>query len=186
MEGGPVAPANSSWEAAEQASVNNDILESRLVGIEFILIGWRSNPNSSLPDIYLSPDKKRERNDFQKWLNHDLKRLFQELKAQAARDKIERRVQFTVGEQDISAHRLDRMGSTGSLALYEADYIRSGSSLTLDYAQMHNVPQDADFDRVPGILESEQVYFGDTRQKIAVSLNQMAISLMQNGGLKLL
>lgn len=178
MEGSPIAPTEKQWAAAEEALDSNDPLQDKLVGIQVGLVGWRANPNSQVPDSRLTTDQLRERYEFQSWLFAELREFFQEM------NQAGRRCEFTVGDTPPPAHALRPLGDRR--ALFKSGLLPAGRTYTLDYAETHTVPQDAHFDQAPGLMDSRQVYLGDTRQGVAISINQISISLMKNSELRLL
>lgn len=171
-------PEGPHWERADEALDEDDPLSYRLAGIVIGLTQWRRAEVNSIPDQMLEPEKRQDRNDVQIWLSAEIRDFFAEL------NKTKRLCEFTVGQTEVLAHRLRRLGD--EYALFEAAKLMPGTKFFLDYTHEHTIPQEATFDQTPGLMSGQQIYLGDTRREMAVSLTQLATALRDEAQLTIL
>jgi hypothetical protein len=150
----------------------------RLIGMKGALLGWKK----TLPEGQLHPEQAVEREKFfQRW-SQDAANFFFDLQ-----NSHEHWVCFfEIGSEETNAHCLQPLG--GGYALYEDVQLFPGHTYHINYADYHNVPQNAgSYDLPLGYFSSSrQLYVGDISRRVALSINQLFESLTNGGDLRLL
>jgi hypothetical protein len=160
-------------DSFDELSDEKDILYTRLYGLMVAIQGLRDNtPAWAPPSIY------REIDELARQWTEEAKKFFADVFT------AHWRCNFQIGERTITAHRLK--AHEDGYALFGTVPLPSGGSLSLDYAAEHDTPQDSIRRDLPTSISSlRQLYLGDTSKQIAVSLNEMARSLLDGGNLEL-
>ncbi len=152
---------------------SEDIVHTALQGLKVALEGWVA----TLPANALDKELIDREALFHKWTK-ETETFFQALKNSRWDCCLE------VGKSEVRGHALRPLGQ--GHAIYEQIDLHPGRLYMLDFFDMRLVAPDSNYDLpVPGFSDYRQLYLGDTKKQVAISLNQLAYSLVDGGDLKL-
>lgn len=153
---------------------------TRLIGLKAVLSGWgqgRAGEN-------LSPEERVDRDRFFQLWSKDAAQFFLDLK-ETHKSGEPWHCFFEIGPQEAKGHGLRPLSD--SYALYEDIPLFPGHKYHIDYANFHQVPQHStDYDLPIGNFSSiYQLYVGDTKRQVALSLKQLRDNMLAGGDLRL-
>lgn len=143
---------------------------TRLTGILATLESWRH----PLPPEAKMPQRRERDSLIQQW-NKDIAQFFHDI------ENSPWRCSFQVGHTEIKGHYLRPLGE--ERALFGAALLYPRASFIIDYMAEHTVPQGATYDLPPGSMHRDQIYLGDKRRQVAISLKQLSQTLFSGGRL---
>jgi hypothetical protein len=90
---------------------------------------------------------------------------------------------FRCGSSVVHAHKLRPLGD--ERALFDSTLISPQRWLELDYAEFHDVPQNAPQDRPHHLSGHQQLYVGSTKAELALSVHQLSLSFLSSASWEL-
>jgi hypothetical protein len=174
MERDPHESLEEQLEPILKDALEDDITPASFAGVISTLEGWKTTYQEDE-----TPERLAQRRAYLREWSEQASVFFMDLPRTNWMCFLE------VGDTPIVGHELRPLDN--AYALFDKLLLPPHSAYDVNFADMMNVPADSEAEDLPSERHSslKQLYIGDTHKRVAISFNQFADSLLNNGSISL-